>query len=281
VRIFAILLPVLALLWVSAAGALVYYTGDDFRSAPAAAETTPAAPAGTPTRGTLRPRLRPGQTVCQSILHAPEPGQARVFADIYTQVDEASGIAIVAAEGVSAEAFAEARKTIERMFAGNELGGPLIEQQAYVIIVERGKGVLDQPEFACLEERYGAGFFDRVCGIADRADYPVATVNEADLLGERGGPCGGLNILYHELGHLVQNRSLPPPDYFDVKEFYQRALNARKYRDFYANTNPNEYFAEAVQAYFLSTDPRGRYDRDWLENYDPDIFALVERVFGP
>jgi hypothetical protein len=281
VRRLAFFLPVIALLWVSLTAALVYFSGDNRDGSEARPRRASEIPAETPTPETLRPRLQPGQTVCQSILHAPDPGQPRVFADIYTQVDEASGIAIVATEAVSAEAFEEARKTIERMFRGNDLGEPLIEQQAYVIIIERGKGVLDQPEFACLEERYGEGFFDRICGIADRADYPVATVNEADLLGERRGPCGGLNILYHELAHLVQNRSLPPPDYFDVKEYYARAMSAGKYKDFYANTNPNEYFAEAVQAYFLSTDPRGRYDRDWLEAYDPEIYTLVERVFGP
>ncbi|MEI2659871.1 MAG: hypothetical protein V9G11_07975 [Bifidobacterium adolescentis] len=47
-------------------------------------------------------------------------------------------------------------------------------------------------------------------GVAHRAHYPVVTVNELDLLGSRSGPCAGLNILYHELGHLVQGWTLGP-----------------------------------------------------------------------
>ena len=78
----------------------------------------------------------------------------------------------------------------------------------------------------------------------------------------------------------VKGWTLGPADYIDIRLYYQDALSAGKYRRDYANTNPDEYFAEATQAYFLSTDPEGRRDREWLESYDPAIFALVARTYG-
>ncbi|MFN0095212.1 MAG: anthrax toxin lethal factor-related metalloendopeptidase [Dehalococcoidia bacterium] len=274
IRFAAYLLPVVALAAVAAMVVFSLEEREDSTSAPAADEVAPAA---TPT--TSRPRFEPGQTVCQGVLHRADPGQPRVFHPVYTQRETVAGIEVIGGAGVSPEAFATAKKTIETMFAGNDLAAPLVEEGVYVIIAESGQGILDLPEFACLEQQFGARFFERVCGIADRADYPVATVNEDDLLGKRSGPCAGLNILYHELGHVIQNWSLGPADWFDIKQYYQDAITAGAYRGTYAATNPDEYFAEATQAYFLRTSYRT--DREWLERRDPKLFTLLERVYGP
>lgn len=227
------------------------------------------------------PRLRPDASVCQSILRQGEPGHPRVFPALYTQREDVLGLAVVAGPEVSPAVFATARKTVETLFAGNDLLSPLVDQGAYIVIADRNQGILDLPEFGCLADRYTPGFFEHVCGIADRADYPVATVNELDLLGDAQGPCRGLNILYHELGHLVQNWALGPADYFDVRQYYQEALDAGKYRGLYAATNVSEYFAEATQAFFLSQERGGVRDRAWLSRYDPRIYALLERVYRP
>lgn len=244
-------------------------------------EATPAAAVPEDDDG---PDLRPESSVCQSVLNRPGPDDPQVFPAMYTQKRVAAGITIVANDEVSSRALDIAEETIERLFRNNDLEVPLAEQRAYVVVADASQGVLDLPEFGCLEEELGASFFTHVCGVADRADYPVATVNELDLLGSRSGPCGGLNILFHELGHLVQGWALEPADYFDIKLLYQQALDAGKYRrgaqPDYAATNPNEYFAEATQAYFLSLGGDGSRDREWLAEYDPDLYALLARVYG-
>lgn len=273
------MLPILALLAVLAAGGLLWVSSSEREPLPAVASGAPEA-TPTPIPEAARPRLEPGQTVCQGRLHVPEKGAPRTLPALYTHVEEELGIAVVGSENIPQEAFDEARRTIARTFANNDLEGGLAEQGAYVIIVDRDKGVLDLPEFACLEGRYNPNFFDHVCGIADRADYPVATVNVDDLLGERTGPCSGLNILFHELGHLIQTWSLSPADFFDIKQFYFEALSAGKYKRQYAATSANEYFAEATQSYFLSGDPNGARDRAWLEEYDPQLHALLETIYG-
>ncbi len=275
--LLAALLPFTALLAVAVVAAIVILRGGGSGSD----RSTPAeSSGGGESAAAGAPRLAPESNVCQGILHRPDPGAARIFASEYTQKREANGIVIVGNASVSAAAMDEAAVTVERFFRNNDLEEPLADEGAYVIVADADQGVLDLPEFKCMDTTANAEFFSHVCGVADRADYPVVTVNELDLLGKRSGPCAGLNILYHEIGHLVQGWTLGPADYIDVRLFYQDALSAGKYRRDYANTNSNEYFAEATQAYFLSADIEGRRDREWLKSYDPQIFELVARLYG-
>jgi len=269
--ILAFLAPVAALLVVGVA-ALVVLDEDDEATSPAAAEQSGVTPAGAP-------RLAPESNVCQGILHRPDAGTARTFPAEYTQRREVAGLTVVGNSDVDPEAMDEAAATIEHFFRNNDLEDGLAAEGAYVIVADARQGVLDLPEFRCLDNPGTQDFYSHVCGVADRADYPVVTVSELDLLGKRSGPCAGLNILYHEIGHLVQGWVLPHADYIDVRQHFQDAKNAGKYRNDYAATNANEYFAEATQAYFLSSDPAGNRDRDWLRTYDPQIFELLDRTY--
>ena len=203
-----------------------------------------------------------------------------VFDASYTEQREVLGLTIVAGPEVSSAALAVAEATLLRVFANNDHEQTLAEQGAYIIVAEPDQGVLDLPEFACLEEELGTNFFTHVCGIADRADYPVVTVNALDLVGDRRGPCDGVNILYHELGHLVQNFAAGPPDELESRWIYSDALAAGLYEGQYAATNYREYFAEGTQAYFDAQDRQGEFNRSWLEDYDPALFALLTRVYG-
>lgn len=271
----AALLPVVAFAIVASVAATVWLRQPSHEASPARSDRVDAArtPSGAP-------RLAPESNVCQGLLHRPDPGAARIFAPEYTQRRETNGIVIVGNASVDSKAMDEAARTVARLFQNNDLEEPLAAEGAYVVVADSKQGVLDLPEFACLDSAATQEFFSHVCGVADRADYPVVTVNEDDLLGKRSGPCAGLNILYHELGHLVQGWTLGPADYIDIRLFYQDALNAGKYRRDYANTNPNEYFAEATQAYFLTSDVEGNHNRQWLQQYDPQIYELVSRLYG-
>ena len=272
-RLFlVVLLPIAALFVVGAMFLAVREGGSQVDSPSNAAPESEATP--------NRPRLESEGSVCQGYLNRPDPSAERVFADEYVTRVEVGGIYIVANANVSQEAVDAAIATVERVFENNELEQVLVDEGAYVIIADGTQGVLDLPEFRCLDSDDNEDFFTHVCGVADRADYPVVTVNERDLTGDRRGPCRGLNILFHELGHLVQGWTLEPADYFDIRQLYQDALDDGKYRGDYASTNFAEYFAEGTQAYFLHVEPGGGKDREWLERYDPALFELLDRVFG-
>jgi len=238
-----------------------------------------ATPSAEPAAPPSSPALKPSGSVCQGAIRRPDPGQPRVYPAEYTKQRETLGIAVVGSDGVDDRALEEAIRTIERFFRDNGLASRLAEEGAYVVVAERGRALDELPEFGCLDVR-ARDDVHNACGIADRADYPVVAVDELDMLGDRKGPCLGLNILYHELGHLVQGWTLAPTDYFDVRLFYQAALDDGKYSGAYAAKNVNEYFAEATQAYFLHAEPGGGHDRAWLRRYDPDLYELLARIYG-
>jgi len=218
----------------------------------------------------------PGVTVCDS-------GQRSPGAELpseYTQRMEVHGIRVVAPEGVSRDAMEAAAATIEEMFARNDLEDALADLGAYVVIADDTQHVLDLPEFACLAERPDSNLFDQACGLADHAAYPVVAVHELDLLGDPGGPCQGLNVLYHELGHLVQNYAIDKETDKAIGELYDAAISAGRYRRQYAGSNPHEYFAEGTQDYFHYGDPARFRDHDWLRDYDPGLFELLAELYG-
>ncbi len=282
VRFLIFMLPVLALALVGGAIATAVILRDEAGSATAPATSTATAEpaATTPSGSSALPRLTPGQSVCQGLLHVPDPNEPRTFPPEYTQRRDVLGISVLAPPGVPVEALDVAEATIKDMFQLESSLQPLVEAGAYVVIAERGQRPQDLPEFSCLLDVYGEAFFSHVCGIADRADYPIVTVNTADLLGEPDGPCRGLNVLYHELGHLVHTWVLSPTEYLDVRLYYQDAVDSRVYGpDAYAISNPNEYFAEGTQAFFTANDriPTGIA---WLRGSDPQLNLLLEQVYG-
>ena len=277
-RPFALLMPLSALIITLTVVGVAWMVHDSGAVTRATVESP--APVSQPDAQPAPQQRRQVGDVCQGVIKRPEKGQPVAFDPQYTQQRHVLGLTIVGDARVSGAAFDVAEATIKRMFSGNALEERLVEEGAYVVIADRSQGVLDLPEFKCLGGEFGDNFFSNVCGVADRADYPVATVNELDLIGDRRGPCRGLNILYHELGHLVQGWTLDHPDYLDIKLFYQAALDSGKYKRAYAARNSNEYFAEGTQAYFLHVEPEGGKDRAWLKKYDPDLFELLARLYG-
>lgn len=102
------------------------------------------------------------------------------------------------------------------------------------------------------------------------------------------------NFALHELAHSYHDRVLPRGhDNPDIKTAYEKAKVGGKYDRVerqdsegrkrldraYALTNPQEYFAETTEAFFSRNDffP---YTRDQLKQHDPEIFALLMKLWG-
>jgi Mlc titration factor MtfA (ptsG expression regulator) len=102
------------------------------------------------------------------------------------------------------------------------------------------------------------------------------------------------NFALHELAHAYHNRFLPKG--FENPELvtaYQKAKASRKYDKVervdsegnkrmdraYAMTDPMEYFAECTEGFFVRNDffP---YTREELEKHDPEMAALVRKLWG-
>ena len=103
------------------------------------------------------------------------------------------------------------------------------------------------------------------------------------------------NFALHELAHAYHDRVLPSgftnPE---IKAAYEKAKAGGKYdrverrhgngrpntfERAYAMENPMEYFAETSEA-FLSRNDFFPFTRDELKRHDPDMFALLEKLWG-
>lgn len=96
------------------------------------------------------------------------------------------------------------------------------------------------------------------------------------------------SMVLHELAHAYHDRVLGF-DNEDVKQAYRQAVASGRYDHVqrnngkieraYALANPQEYFAEASEAYFGRNDfyPFDRHD---LQKHDPNLFRLLDRMWG-
>jgi hypothetical protein len=103
------------------------------------------------------------------------------------------------------------------------------------------------------------------------------------------------NFALHELAHAYHDRVLPGGfNNAAIKAAYKRAKSSaicerveQRLGDgrsghgrAYAMTDPQEYFAESTGAFF-STNDFFPFTREELRRFDPGMFALLERLWGP
>lgn len=103
------------------------------------------------------------------------------------------------------------------------------------------------------------------------------------------------NFALHELAHAYHDQFLPQGfSNPEIKAAYEKARASGKYDRIeechgkgtpntfgraYATTNPQEYFAETSEALFSRNDVCP-FTRDELKQHDPEMFALLETLWG-
>jgi len=125
-------------------------------------------------------------------------------------------------------------------------------------------------------------------------NMPGATcgIHEGDILNNSFDRYPAENIVIHEFGHAVKNFGLEKiyPDFKDkIDNLWQKAKDTGLWRNTYAISNADEYWAEGIQTYFnLNTKgPVGGdgihneiYTRAQFKTYDPDFFNLLDQIYG-
>src|SRR5262245_59881061 len=133
--LLALLLPIAALGIVGGVASFVLW-GDE------SPDSQPASSAGDETPSSS-PRLAPESSVCQGLLHRPQPGAPWTFPAEYTQQREAAGFMIVGNADVDPKPMDQAVETVDHVFANNDLEDGLVAEGAYVIVAAADQGVLD------------------------------------------------------------------------------------------------------------------------------------------
>lgn len=154
-----------------------------------------------------------------------------------------------------------------------------------VVMIARSEDASDIPEFGAIygtsqDHVYWAGF-----GATDA--LPISAGTEDNLLDNYGGE----NIFAHEFGHTVADmalRHIDPEFQSELYSAYNHALGTGLWSNTYADATVSEYWAEGVQSYF-GVNREGPVGGDGVHNnintraelssYDPQLFALLDRVY--
>ncbi len=200
---------------------------------------------------------------------------------------DAGGYPIVASEKVNDYALKEAAYLVNLMLAQRpDVKAAMIKSGSRLCIIAHNEFTTDLPEFAWLKPK---DYWDaRARGTGGSQTDPYCSCGEENLLGYPGDPYSTENILIHEFAHNIHLRGMVNVDpTFDrrLKETYDRAMAAGRWKGKYAATNHHEYFAEGVQSWFDNNrendhDHNHVNTREELYEYDTGLAAICHEVFG-
>lgn len=225
----------------------------------------------------------------------------------YTRYIDSNGIPIVSSDRVPDKALLAARAIVSGMLDHRpDLRAALVVRGYRVAIMAEGEGALDLPEQAhwtrparndprltrCERIHYD----ERIGRLTDRQYWdqrargmagPLTSGAAEDLLGLKSSRYYGETIFVHEFSHdvLAAAEIADPALYASVERAYADALARGLWKDEYASTSVDEYWAEGSQFWFDSNrlavfDGRRILDHQDLAAYDRALYAVLGRAYG-
>lgn len=209
------------------------------------------------------------------------------LAPFYQKQISIAGFPVVASEKVHDAAVTEAAVTVSGMLAGrDDIFKALAKARIRLAVMATSERTCDLPEHADLTPK--AYWNRRARGLGASHERPAVSCAEENVLCCKGDPYSTESILVHEFAHAIHLIGLEKIDpTFDrrLKETYDAALAAGKWKNGYAAENHAEYWAEAVQSWFGTNRENDAIHnhvntRQELIEYDPGVAKLCEEVFG-
>lgn len=216
------------------------------------------------------------------------------FPDFYKKYLDADGIPVLTSGKVVDEALLKAHDIITLMLAKRkDIKDYMISKGCRIMVIGRDEEVCELPEYAhiCNTPENIAYWNKRARGFggSPEDDYS-ASCGEENLLALPGDKYVGENILIHEFAHLIHLVGIvgtEPGFDKELEAIRLRAIEKGLWKDTYAITNKEEYFAEGVQSFFNcnrhSETPNGVHNsmnrRIKLKSYDPELYQLLKRYF--
>jgi alpha-galactosidase len=213
----------------------------------------------------------------------------------YSKMVDAKGIPVIGSKQVSNMALNTAAGILEAMLSKKEILKALTDRKSYVMIIGANEQTCDMPEYAdiCSSPDSIAYWNKRARGLGDDTgiNRPTASCGEENLLCLPGDRYEGENILVHEFAHIIHTAALAKlyPDFnVNLQKLMDKASAKGLWKNTYATTNKEEYFAECVQSFFncnrWSSPANGVHGeinrRDKLKNYDSEMYTFLLRFFS-
>ena len=225
----------------------------------------------------------------------------------YTQQRDASGIPVIGSAKVPAEALERAASLVRQMLAPRpDLARWLAANGYRVAIMAESEATTDLPEQAhwtrpdrsdprltrCERKHYDA----RIGAMSDREYWnvrargmagPLTSGAAEDVLGLPSSRYYGETILVHEFSHnvLAAIRAVDPALSAEVDAAFAAARKEGRWKDEYASTSVDEYWAEGSQFWFDSNKLAAFGGRHILNHadlaaYDPPLYAALGKAYG-
>ncbi len=194
---------------------------------------------------------------------------------------------VVGSGKVSDDALREAAWIVGHMLPHRaDLLRAMASNRVRLAVMAWNEFTTDIPEHASLTPKV---YWDRRArGLGATLQAPAVSCAEENLLAYRNDPYSTENILIHEFAHAIHGTGLSATDpSFNPRLLaaYHSATNRGLWRNTYAGSNPEEYWAEATQSWFDNNRANDALHndidtRDKLKRYDPDLARLCEEVYG-
>jgi alpha-glucosidase len=204
----------------------------------------------------------------------------KVDTTFYSKHLDYKGFSILSSARVSDEALYEARYLIDKLLGEREdILKALIKAGCRFMVMAPTEMTTDVPEQRRLKDDPKTNWDKRARGLGGR----LSSCGEENLLNLKGDRYRQENILIHEFNHAIHQhglRAVDPTFNGRLRKAYESAMEKGLWKGTYVATNPSEYWAEGVQAYFDCMRPQfGANTREKLQKYDPDLFALADEVY--
>jgi alpha-glucosidase len=204
----------------------------------------------------------------------------------YAKEIDYQGIPIKAPIVVADQALIEAWRKLSMMLAHlPDAVSNLREHGAELHIIGKGQGTSDLPEHRAEKGK----LFDRNLTMDERTrgvGGVFASCGEENLLRLSNDRYNGRDICVHEFAHTLQELGLDESLQKRIKVRYDKAIDSGLWKTTYAATNDGEFFAELSMWYFGTHGDEGdikpppKPGKDWLRQYDPDSYALLDDIYS-
>ena len=224
----------------------------------------------------------------QDQVGAPPAGLG--LAPFYKKHLDAGGLPVIGSDKVPDAALVEAKSLVVRMTSKRpDVVKAMVEKKTRVAIMAKSEVTTDIPEHADLNTAFPSTDWNKRCrGVGATRVRPACSGAEENVLQLDGDRYRGESILIHEFGHTMLVMGLDKDFRAQVQTAYQDAMSKGLFKNTYAATNADEYWAEGVQDWFdanLTAAPsNGVHNeigtRAQLKAYDPALASLLEKVYG-
>lgn len=193
---------------------------------------------------------------------------------------------VVSSVKVTDPALSEAAVIVKAMLAGREdILKAMAKNKVRLSVMATSERTCDLPEHADLTPK--EYWNRRARGLGATRERPAVSCGEENVLCCPGDPYSTESIMVHEFAHAIHEMGVNSLDAsFDrrLKEAYDAAIKAGKWKNCYAAENHHEYWAEAVQSWFGTNRENDAIHnhvntRAELKEYDPAVAKLCEEVF--